>query len=363
MKLNTLSRALVAAGFAFAATSSFAAYTADPSTSFDTSGNAVALSNGTQSTLTTTVISAPSTSTSTGAVTTSSTVFTTTQTNLGNSTSPTQGTYGGPGGVSYSGSTKVGTKTVVNGTTTTITTSTSAVGTGLAGTDHDFVNKLSGNTMSVGACTFCHTPHKASSTLLLWNHTASSNTFQWDVAATTAGTALPSFTGSYSGPSAKCLACHDGSVAVGDVGWFQEKSRTAAAAATDGGTNGALNTFKMTGAASKLVGASGALNGTHPVAVPYPLNGAPNVYNGSTSGARLATNDFVADPTANNMRLYSDFGGGAIVGKVQPGKTGIECSSCHDPHNKAAVDRYFLRGMFTGAGQASGYICQQCHIK
>lgn len=240
-------------------------------------------------------------------------------------------------------------------------------GTGIYGTSHDFQSGTgsSGVANGAGMCTFCHTPHKAKSSLLLWNHTLSSNTFQWDVAATTSGTALPGFTGNaYNGPSAKCLSCHDGSVAIGDVGWFKEASAT-------GGN--ALSSFKvgqagtsnpsLAGTTSKQVGAGGNLSGNHPVAIPYPFNGAPNVYNGSTTGAQLATTDFQTDPTANNIRLYSDVGGGAIVGKATAGKTGIECSSCHDPHNKAAKDDFFLRGKITGGTQADGYICLQCHIK
>ena len=46
-----------------------------------------------------------------------------------------------------------------------------------------------------------------------------------DLNATTteAGTTLPSFTGNgYSGPTAKCLSCHDGSQAVGDFNLFDE---------------------------------------------------------------------------------------------------------------------------------------------
>jgi len=199
------------------------------------------------------------------------------------------------------------------------------------------------------------------------------------VSATTAGTALPGFAGSsYSGPSAKCLACHDGTVAIGDVGWFAGGGKTGTAS---------LNPNKMgtvtsdNASARFIMGYNGSLGagddkaayvteaakagGTavHPVAIPYPLNGAPNVYNGSTTGARLATNDFVLDPTANNIRLYSDVGGGNIVGKVLPGQTGMECSSCHDVHNKAATDKYFLRGKLVGSSKADGYICAQCHAK
>lgn len=42
-------------------------------------------------------------------------------------------------------------------------------------------------------------------------------------------------------------------------------------------------------------------------------------------------------------------------------KTGIECSSCHDPHNKASVDEFFLRGELKGS--TSAYICLKGHIK
>ena len=263
---------------------------------------------------------------------------------------------GGPGGPS--------------GTPTTAQT-TAGFGTGLAGTSHDFVTGTgsSGVANGAGLCTYCHTPHKAKSTLLLWNHTLSSNTFQWDVAATTSGTALPGFTGNaYNGPSAKCLSCHDGSVAIGDVGWFAEAAITPSApSATNTGSGFKVGQSTLAdgaaGSTTKQVGAGGNLSGNHPVAIPYPLNGAPNVYNGSTTGAQLATNDFVGDPTANNIRLYSDVGGGAIVGKTTAGQTGIECSSCHDPHNKAAKDDFFLRGNLTGSSQTDGYLCLQCHVK
>ncbi len=268
--------------------------------------------------------------------------------------------FGGNGGPGSNAALPLGT---ING---------AAGGTGLVASSHDFVTGTgsSGVKNGAGLCTYCHTPHKAKSTLLLWNHTLSANTFQWDVAATTSGTALPGFAGNaYNGPSAKCLSCHDGSVAIGDVGWFNESTPavpTGTTTSTDGGFKvGQAGTAGNTipGTTTKMVGASGNLSGNHPVAIPYPLNGAANVYNGSTTGAQLATADFVADPTANNIRLYSDVGGGAIVGKVTPGQTGIECSSCHDPHNKASTDDYFLRGNLTGATQASGYLCLQCHVK
>lgn len=235
-------------------------------------------------------------------------------------------------------------------------------GDGLANTDHDFTTNadvvVTGGGSSIGLCTFCHTPHKAKSTQLLWNHTLSSNTFDYGVTATTAGTTYSKIKGdTYKGPSAKCLSCHDGSVAIGDVGWFKEGANSGASA---------LSTTKMGDAdpsGAHTVGPGGDISGNHPIAMPYPLNNAANTYNGITNGARLVTAEWQADPTANNIRLYSDDGSGNIVGVKKAGATGIECSSCHDPHNKAAKDEMFLRGMMTGGTQASGYLCLQCHVK
>ncbi len=103
------------------------------------------------------------------------------------------------------------------------------------------------------------------------------------------------------------------------------------------------------------MGAGGNMGLNHPVAMPYPWNNAPSTYNGVTTGSGIVLSAWVADPTTNGIRLYHDDGSGNIgVGPVA-GLTGIECSSCHDPHNGASVeDEPFLRG--TGAG-----ICQKCH--
>jgi len=251
---------------------------------------------------------------------------------------------------------------------------------GLAGTDHDFTTNPdiattfltptgAGVTVTSGAniglCTFCHTPHKAYKTQLLWNHTLSSQTFSWDVATTTAGTNFASFGGqTYNGPSAKCLSCHDGTVAIGDVAWFAEVGPGAPGNAAG---SAIYNSAKMTtlSPTDKLIGPSqgltGTLSGNHPVAMPYPFGQTGNTYNGITSGSNLVTADWQAAPV--NVKIYHDAGGGSIVGGAAAGTSGIECSSCHDPHNRATLDAYFLRGKLTGNTQASGYICLQCHIK
>ncbi len=252
-------------------------------------------------------------------------------------------------------------------------------GAGLIDTDHDFTTNTDlaatfqtpagaeGTVTSgadIGLCTFCHTPHKAYKTQLLWNHTLSSQTFSWDVAQTTAGTNFASFGGqTYNGPSAKCLSCHDGTVAIGDVAWFREVG--------PGGGQGVgtaiYNTATMATLAPNVMvvgpsaGLTGTLSGNHPVAMPYPYGQVANTYNGITGGANLVLSEWQASPV--NVKLYHDAGGGSIVGGAAAGTSGIECSSCHDPHNKQTLDGWFLRGRLTGNTQASGYICLQCHIK
>lgn len=232
---------------------------------------------------------------------------------------------------------------------------------GLTGTLHDFSTSVAGvaNAQSVGLCTFCHTTHRAASTSLLWNHSLSTNTFKWDVTSTTAGTTYPTFVGNtYTGPTAKCLSCHDGSVAVGDIAWFN-------GASAPGGT--ATNPTKIPAGAFLTADPSnvaGSMSGNHPVAMPYPYQQAKNTYNGVTTGANYISTEWATDPTTGTfIRLFND--DGSLSHNITAGavatKTGIECSSCHDPHNKQTVDTYFLRAKLTGSD--STYICLACHTK
>jgi len=224
-----------------------------------------------------------------------------------------------------------------------------APGTGIAGTDHDFSDI--GNP-ATGLCTFCHTPHRAISTLLLWNHTLSGANYSWDVPATTAGTPFPTFKGdTYKGPTAKCLSCHDGSVAVGDIAWFN-------------GGPAQLDNTKHEWPDKHNVGATGgvlgSMKGNHPVAMPYPYQNLANKYNGSTTGAAAELAEWQGTPLSP-IRIFNDDGAGNITAGAVAGKTGLECSSCHDPHNKASVGDYFLRGEL--GGKTTAYICLKCHIK
>ena len=238
-------------------------------------------------------------------------------------------------------------------------------GTGIASSHHDFTagtahlaytpgsaSNADGEPIdNVGLCTYCHTPHKAPSTRLLWNHKLSLQTFSWDVPSTTAGTTLPDIDGqTYNGSTAKCLSCHDGTVAIGDVALFFETPDIT------------LESKTMVDQEPFFVMTNGAsLGGNHPVAVPYPFGNVANTYNGATTGGGAELDEWQADPQTSGIRLFTDEGGGVIHAGATAGQTGIECSSCHDPHNKKSVDDLFLRGNL--AGNDSSYLCLKCHNK
>jgi nitrate reductase cytochrome c-type subunit len=211
-------------------------------------------------------------------------------------------------------------------------------------------------TVSIGLCTKCHTPHQAKSTNLLWNHTLMSTEYEWNVPATTAGTAYPKFKGdTYKGASTKCLSCHDGLMASTDGMWFNRQKVTGSKYVAQPGT---LDS-------GHEVAEGAEMSGSHPVAFPYPYNNAANAYNGTTTGDAATLAEFVADPSLNGVRLFNDDGAGNIIAGVSAGRTGMECTSCHDVHNGATTkDVMLLRGKLNGSDTAAGgYICTQCHKK
>lgn len=226
-------------------------------------------------------------------------------------------------------------------------------GVGLAGTAHDFTDESS---EAVGLCTFCHTPHRAQQTRLLWNHQLSSQSYSWsDTTVTTGGTLLPSFDATWQGISKNCLSCHDGTVAIGDVAWFRAQANPALFADRHSDPSDPfLITFNN--------GPGGDLAGNHPVAHPFPYQGVASTYNGVTTGAPAVGSGWQPDPESLGVRLFNDDGAGNVSAGAMVGKTGIECSSCHDPHNgNQVVGDFFLRGTLTG--NDTSYICLKCHAK
>jgi predicted CXXCH cytochrome family protein len=195
-------------------------------------------------------------------------------------------------------------------------------------------------------CVFCHTPHKAMSTQVLWNHSASTNTsFSWgDVSKTSGGTTLPT---GLSARSLRCLSCHDGSVALGDVTNFGGAAATLGVAGTGVDTTGKLTD------AYYVVGASGNLGGNHPVGIPYP--GQSGQYNGigttvtSGAGTGYVAAASITASSSPTVKLFADATNTTVVG--------VECGSCHDVHNSQNLDKFLWK---SNAGSA---LCLSCHQK
>jgi predicted CXXCH cytochrome family protein len=164
-----------------------------------------------------------------------------------------------------------------------------------------------------GPCVACHTPHHSASTLLIWNHTFSQSDFTWSsVTATTGGTNLPENIETWTGSTKNCLSCHDGTVDIGDQ------------------ING--NDFNQGVKVSGnfvVTTNDNNLNGNHPVAVPYPNGTNPSTYNAITTGANAALSGWVAPASIVGVKIFTD---PSVVGD----NFGIECASCHDPHNDFA---------------------------
>ncbi len=247
-----------------------------------------------------------------------------------------------------------------------------ACGSGFNMSYHDFVHNLATTVnlpansttpvtnVAVGQCTLCHTPHSAILTSLLWNHHLSNNTqFTWDISSTMAGTKYAVIANNWNGPTTKCLSCHDDSVARTTINWFEGATPLP-------GTPGCTGTSISTcGSHPPVAGFLGSMMGTHPVAMPYPCDGTPSRYDGVTTGGAIVGDEWIGSP-ALPIRIYQDHAGTvsrATPGSCSPGTAGIECSSCHDVHNKENLDIDLLRGYINNAFGDSQYICNECHHK
>jgi predicted CXXCH cytochrome family protein len=160
-------------------------------------------------------------------------------------------------------------------------------------------------------CVFCHTPHNANPAVPLWNHASSVGSYS-PYSSTTLTLAIPP--DQPTGSSKLCLACHDGTVALGQT------------------VNDGLISLVGTGAGGRLpVGPSnlGAdLTDDHPVSF------QPNPSNPET----------VDPPVGDPVRLDP-------AGEVQ-------CVSCHDPHTE---DRDPVTRRFLVKSNQRSEICVTCH--
>jgi len=227
-----------------------------------------------------------------------------------------------------------------------------------------------------GTCIFCHAPHHASQQKLLWNHKPSTRpSYSWDPSywvngTTMYGTTLP--TGITPGaknavqaPSMRCLACHDGSVALGAVN------------AMTGGSAGTIGLSAVSGPVDATghlidptytVGVGGDLTDNHPISIPY----AASTYYGQPSGVPSSLVDNLANhywmiklaacgsPSGICTQATGAPLNGSAINLISDGSggVGVECTTCHEPHNKYGF-AFFARV----DTQNQSALCRSCHNK
>jgi hypothetical protein len=179
-------------------------------------------------------------------------------------------------------------------------------------------------------CIFCHTPHSSESIYPLWNHEVSSfqsyiNYWSPTLQAYDFEEAPP-----IDGFSKLCLSCHDGTIAIGAVLNREEDILMSPSPYLD--AQGRL-----------LPGAKGYLgtdlSGGHPISFIFDEFLAAKRNDAGLTKLNWPISD-------NDVKLYPTQGG-----------YGVQCPSCHDPHNNKAAGGWppFWRK------ETHDEVCMVCH--
>lgn len=207
------------------------------------------------------------------------------------------------------------------------------------GSAHDFSDNVTHYTPSSGTydtgegtwnvggedmCTVCHNAHTPGIGQPLWFHKLAT-TATYTVYSNSTMDATP---GQPTGNSKLCLSCHDGTVGIDQYGW-----------------GGVYAPADPTYTVPHPMGDD--LSTDHPIAFTY-------------DAALAAADGFLFDPTATNVTL-TDFNARAVTGTITDllldDGGSMECSSCHDVHNKYNLP-HSLNVPKTGDA-----ICVTCHAK
>jgi len=154
-------------------------------------------------------------------------------------------------------------------------------------------------------CKFCHIPHDAVVPQPLWGHALSSAEYRVPDVTSPSGGKAPA--PQPDGSSRLCLSCHDGTVALGDIGTGRP--------------------IAMSGPQRLLPGRPGYigtdLSGSHPISFVVPDATAASSPGKNRDMGLRPLSSIQADP---EVRLDAR-------GKMQ-------CTTCHDPHS----DRFYKEG-------------------
>lgn len=238
-------------------------------------------------------------------------------------------------------------------------TDPAAVAPGIANSKHNFTTNLNAQSSDGQICKYCHTPHRANTTRGLWNHTKTSATYSYSdnsAAKSWEGTPLMT-TMSPAQYSATCLSCHDGTVALGDL------------TNAGGGVKGVASFTGANVTSDKLSGGPAYfgtdLKGNHPVGVPYPgqtyfgrTSAVPASELGEQGGYFTQTGGKTNAPAVpGDTQPISLARDGSVSGTGAAPTWGVECSTCHNPHNSEGLN-YMLR-----VTTSQSALCRSCHMK
>lgn len=189
-------------------------------------------------------------------------------------------------------------------------------------------------TLGGQVCIYCHTPHSAGQTRLLWNKASNGNV---NFRLYTSSPTLSSVTRTASSldsnsPSLLCLSCHDGKTAMNVLHAGAQGSL--ATAATPPLSDYPVGSRLVYGTTPKYMQSNG-----YDIITGEPLPGGPML--GGSSGDDL-TNDHPigfsytaaqSEKTASSLHSITDVGtkSGNTIRFFGSTKK-VECSSCHDPH-------------------------------
>lgn len=172
-------------------------------------------------------------------------------------------------------------------------------------------------------CRFCHVPHTPVLREPLWGH-ALSEVARYRTARMRRSEASDDRAPQPDGSSRLCLSCHDGTVALGDLGRSSSQARMTGSQFLTAGRRGHIGTD---------------LSGGHPVSIRMPDG------SGAEGGADMGLRSRELVESDQDVRLDGE-------GKVQ-------CTSCHDPHSdvnfrEGRVPHFFVKATVTEA-------CLACH--
>jgi predicted CXXCH cytochrome family protein len=177
-------------------------------------------------------------------------------------------------------------------------------------------------TSETQVCVFCHTPHSKQVTSQLWNHQPTAATYTLYSSDYLTSKSYPAST--QPGTKSKlCMACHDGTIAIGAVYNTTGSGSAGSIAMASGVTT--LPSGQSTNVGTSLVN-------DHPVGFGYDPAKDPELVSRTW-------------PWKTAIKLDPD----ASTGKV-------ECTSCHEPHHNA-------NGKFLQISNANAALCIFCHNK